>query len=70
MIVGAILGAIAEGIAGGPILRIVFGALASTLTAPIGALVAAVLYYRLLEIKGEADPMASRQMPPRLDPDA
>jgi hypothetical protein len=52
VIVGAILGAIAEGIAGGPILRIVFGALASTLTAPIGALVAAVLYYRLLEIKG------------------
>jgi hypothetical protein len=66
VIVGAILGAIAEGIAGGPILRIVFGALASTLTAPIGALVAAVLYYRLLEIKGETDPM----MPPPLDPTA
>lgn len=56
VIVGAILGAIAEGIAGGPILRIVFGALASTLTAPIGALVAAVLYYRLLELKGGAAP--------------
>ncbi|MDX6653331.1 MAG: hypothetical protein QOH18_23, partial [Solirubrobacterales bacterium] len=60
VIVGAILGAIAEGIAGGPILRIVFGALASTLTAPIGALVAAVLYYRLLEIKGAVPgPMAT-----------
>lgn len=52
---GVILTAIAEAIAGGPILRIVFGALASTLTAPIGGLVAAVLYYRLLELKGEGD---------------
>jgi hypothetical protein len=70
VIVGAILGAIAEGIAGGPILRIVFGALASTLTAPIGALVAAVLYYRLLEIKGGTDPMMPSTMQPKLDPDA
>ncbi len=53
-IVSFILTAIADGIAGGPILRIVFGALASTLTAPIGGLVAAVLYYRLLELKGAA----------------
>jgi MFS family permease len=51
-----ILTAIAEGIAGGPILRIVFGALASTVTAPVGGLVAAVLYYRLLELKGEPAP--------------
>jgi MFS family permease len=51
-----ILLAIADAIAGGPILRIVFGALASTLTAPIGGLVAAVLYYRLLSIKGQATP--------------
>jgi MFS family permease len=56
VIVGTILGVIAEAIAGGPILRIVFGALASTLTAPIGALVAAVLYYRLLELKGAVAP--------------
>jgi hypothetical protein len=70
VIVGAILGAIAEGIAGGPILRIVFGALASTLTAPIGALVAAVLYYRLLAIKGEADPTLPPAMPAKLGPDA
>ncbi|HEX3736047.1 MAG TPA: hypothetical protein VHV53_00770 [Solirubrobacterales bacterium] len=55
-VVSLILTAIAEAIAGGPILRIVFGALASTLTAPIGGLVAAVLYYRLLELKGEAAP--------------
>ena len=51
-----ILTGIAEAIAGGPILRIVFGALASTLTAPVGGLVAAVLYYRLLELKGGSAP--------------
>lgn len=55
-VVSAILLAIAEAIAGGPILRIVFSALASTVTAPIGALVAGVLYYRLLAIK--CDPNA------------
>jgi hypothetical protein len=63
-IVSLVLTAIAEAIAGGPILRIVFGALASTLTAPIGALVAAVLYYRLLELKGAAAPSASPPPPP------
>lgn len=61
-----ILTSIAEAIAGGPILRIVFGTLATTLTAPVGGLVAAVLYYRLLALKGDADPM----MPPPLDPTA
>jgi hypothetical protein len=45
---------IAASIADGPILRIVFSALASTITAPIEALVASVLYFRLLAIKGEA----------------
>jgi hypothetical protein len=43
--------AIANGIADGPLLRIVFSALASTLAAPIGALVASVLYYRLLALQ-------------------
>ena len=57
---------IAEAIAGGPILRIVFSTLASTFTAPVGALVAAILYYRLRELKGDGNPM----MPPKLDPDA
>lgn len=55
-IASIILTAIAEAIAGGPILRIVFSALAATLTAPIGGLVAAVLYYRLLELHGGAAP--------------
>ncbi|HVV89082.1 MAG TPA: hypothetical protein VHB53_01185 [Solirubrobacterales bacterium] len=64
-VAGFILTAIAEAIAGGPILRIVFGALASTLTAPIGGLVAAVLYYRLLELKGGAAPP-----PPASEPES
>lgn len=53
--------AIAVSIADGPLLRIVLSALASTLTAPITALVAAVLYFRLLALKGEqprAEPVA------------
>jgi hypothetical protein len=60
-----LLTGLAEGIAGGPILRIVFGALASTITAPVGGLVAAVLYYRLRELKGESAPLAD---PPAADP--
>lgn len=48
---GLILGAIAVGISNGPLLRIVFGAIASTFTAPVTALVAAVLYFRLREIE-------------------
>jgi hypothetical protein len=63
-IASVILLAIAEAIAGGPILRIVFGALASTLTAPVGGLVAAVLYYRLLELKGAAAPPHPSDQPP------
>lgn len=53
--------AIANGIAHGALLRIVFSALASTLAAPIGALVASVLYFRLVAIKGEATPPAPPQ---------
>ncbi|OJU86087.1 MAG: hypothetical protein BGO11_04710 [Solirubrobacterales bacterium 70-9] len=68
-IAAIVLGSIGESIAGGPFLRIVFSALAATFAAPITALVAAVLYYRLLAIKGDTsgadtDPL----MPPPLDP--
>ncbi len=55
--------AIATGIAHGPLLKIVFSALAETLTAPIGALVASVLYFRLVAIKGEGTAV------PAADPD-
>jgi hypothetical protein len=56
VVAGIVFLAIANGIAEGPLLRIVFSALASTITAPIVALVAAVLYFRLLAIKGRATP--------------
>ncbi|HEV7481524.1 MAG TPA: hypothetical protein VGO13_00295 [Solirubrobacterales bacterium] len=49
---GLVFGAIAASIADGPLLRIVFSALASTITAPISALVAAVLYFRLRSVEG------------------
>jgi hypothetical protein len=65
-----VLGSIGEAIAGGPFLRIVFAALASTFTAPITALVAAVLYYRLLALKDGTSPNFDANMPPPLDPDA
>jgi hypothetical protein len=55
--------AIAAGIADGPLLRIVFSALASTLTAPITALVAAVLYFRLVAIKGQVAPVGPPSVP-------
>jgi uncharacterized protein (DUF697 family) len=64
------LTAIGDAIAGGPFLRIVFSALASTFTAPITALVAAVLYYRLLALKDGTSPNFDTMMPPPLDPDA
>ena len=61
--VSIILISIAGAIAGGPILRIVFGALASTVTAPVGALVAGVLYYKLLELRGESAPVDATAPP-------
>jgi hypothetical protein len=54
---------IADSIANGPIVRIVFSALASTITAPIEALVASVLYFRLLEIKGAQAPPQPASVP-------
>lgn len=62
-----IFGAIAEAIADGPLLRIVFSALATTVTAPIGALVASVIYFRLRAIKQSA-PAPAPATPPLGDP--
>jgi hypothetical protein len=59
---GVIFSAIATGISDGPIVRIVFSALASTITAPIVALAAGVLYYRLRAIETVAP--ASPPPPP------
>jgi hypothetical protein len=64
-------------IADGIFVRIVFSALASTITAPIVALVAAVLYFRLRAIGGEPapggpvaamPPLPGSPMPPPTDP--
>jgi hypothetical protein len=44
---GLVFTQIAASIADGPLIRIVFTAIASTITAPIVALVAAILYFRL-----------------------
>lgn len=51
-----VFGGIASSLSDGPLVRIVFSALAQTITAPITALAAAVLYYRLLP-SGSAVPV-------------
>lgn len=62
-IAGLVLSAIATSIASGALVRIVFSAIASTLTAPIGALLAAVLYFRLHAIQDVA-PSSDAGAPP------
>jgi hypothetical protein len=55
LIVGAltvVLVLIGESLANGPLVRIVFSALAGTIAAPVSGLIAAVLYFRLREIEG------------------
>lgn len=74
LIGGIIFTSIAAGISDGPIVRIVFSALASTITAPIGALVAGILYYRLLGMEGGPrpvvgdEPSTSHSPPPSAPP--
>jgi hypothetical protein len=55
-IVGAILGAIAAGISGSVAMRILFSVIASTLTAPIAALAASIIYFRLMALRNETPP--------------
>lgn len=56
VIVGIFFAAIAVGIADTVVVRVLFNVIASTLTAPLAALVAAVVYFRLLELKGATAP--------------
>ncbi|HVC07808.1 MAG TPA: YciC family protein [Solirubrobacterales bacterium] len=58
-IAGLLLSAIGASIASGAIVRIVFSAIASTLTAPIEALLASVLYFRLRAIRDAAGPQGA-----------
>jgi hypothetical protein len=58
IVVQTILGAIGAGIEDSVLLRIIFNVIGSTVTAPIVALVAAVIYFRLREIEQPAQPAA------------
>jgi hypothetical protein len=58
IVVGIVLGAIGVAISDTAAMRIVFNVAASTVTAPIGALVAAVIYFRLREFEQGAQPAA------------
>jgi hypothetical protein len=63
LVVRAVLGAIAVGIDDSVVMRILFDVLASTITAPVVALVAAVIYFRLKGIKEGGTPA-----PPPVEP--
>jgi hypothetical protein len=68
---GIVFTAIAAAIADGPLLRIVFSALASTITAPVSALVAAVIYFRLRAFEGTPEPLpggSDAPAPPTVPP--
>jgi ABC-type multidrug transport system fused ATPase/permease subunit len=62
-VVAGILGAIGAGISDSVGMRILFNLIASTLTAPIAALAAATIYFRLLAIKGDAVAPVTPQPP-------
>lgn len=68
-IAGAILGLIGAGISDSAGMRILANLISSTVTAPITALVAAILYFRLLEIKQGAGAVpAPTEVPPPPQP--
>lgn len=62
------LTALATAIVDGEIVRLVFRVLAQTVAAPVAALIASVLYFRLLEIQRQrpATELAADDLPPRL----
>lgn len=67
-IAALVLGAIANGISGGFVIRLLFSLVASTLTAPIGALAASTIYFRLLPLGSEqasgSEPAGDAPLPP------
>lgn len=64
VVVGGVLGAIGAGISDTIGIRIVFSLIASTLTAPIGALAAATIYFRLLPSGPGPEAPAEPPLPP------
>lgn len=67
-VIEAILGAIGSGLSNGAVVRIVFNLAGFTIAAPISALVAAVLYFRLVALKGEAATATVTAAPPAPEP--
>ncbi|HXS46555.1 MAG TPA: hypothetical protein VN756_03730 [Solirubrobacterales bacterium] len=65
IVVQTVLGAIAVGIEDSALVRILFNVIGSTVTAPIVALVAAVIYFRLRELKGNVQPPAPEPLAPQ-----
>lgn len=65
IVTGILLAVLADAVTDGEILEIVFSVLAATVTAPIAALIASVLYFRLLAIEREQPPP---QDPPATEP--
>lgn len=63
LVAAVVFAAIAVSLAEGILIEIVFSALASAVTAPIPALVAAVLYFRLLAIRAEQSPVEGPAAP-------
>jgi hypothetical protein len=63
-VIEAILGAIGSGISHTAVVRIVFNLAGETIAAPIAAVVAAVIYFRLLELKGGTAPAAPAPVEP------
>lgn len=70
IVASLVLNAIGAGISDSVGMRILFSLIASTLTAPLTALAAATIYFRLLEIKGspEATPAFQDVPPPSVPP--
>lgn len=64
---GIVLGLIGAAIVNGAAGRIIFNIIASTLTAPLSALAAAVIYYRLIAIEGGAPAQPAPGTPPPVE---
>jgi hypothetical protein len=63
-VIEAILGGIGSGVSESAVVRIVFNLAGETIAAPITALVAAVIYFRLIAIRGGTAPAAPAEPAP------